>query len=199
MPLPANLAVNPDEFMDYYELLDLPQDATTAELRARINDLYAEAQANRDHRNPAKRREYQLWLDLLPQARALMTDETKRAKYDEYRRRYLDNALVPPYAEFLRGLEDKPAKADEAGSVLGLREQAAKTPPVAPPRRATAPAASGSSGGSATGAIAALVALVIVAGIAYAATHKIDIALIAGAVVAGIVYVVMRGGKKVAR
>ena len=101
MPLPANLAVSPDEFIDYYELLDQPQDASIAELRGRINDLYSEAQQHRDHRNAQKRREYLLWLDLLPGARTLLTEEVKRAQYDEYRQRLNSGAAVPSFKEFL--------------------------------------------------------------------------------------------------
>jgi hypothetical protein len=197
MPLPANLAVNPDEFIDYYELLDQPQDATTAELRGRINDLYSDAQANRDHRNPQKRREYQLWLDLLPQARSILTDDPKRAKYDEYRQRVLSGAAVPDYPEFLRELEGKPTQTEESASVLGLRDE---TPQ---------PVAKSTSAGSGTGApaapagskaaIFALAALVVGALIGFVATKDIAIALIAGAVVAAIVFFATRGGNKIAQ
>jgi curved DNA-binding protein CbpA len=196
MPLPEN-AVNPDEFLDYYQLLDQPDTATTAEVRGRINDLYAEAQANRDHRNPQKRREYQLWLDLLPQARSVLTDEAKRAKYDDYRRNLQSGASVPPYADFLRELEGKPAPSQEQASVLGLREEAkpTETAPKPPPR----PVSSGSGGGaSPTAGIAAIVALVVIAGIG-AAMGKLAIGLVAGAVIAAVVFMAMRGGNKVAR
>ncbi len=194
MPLPANLAVNPDEFFDYYELLDQPQDATIAELRGRINDLYTEAQANRDHRNTQKRREYQLWLDILPQIRSIFTDETKRAQYDEYRQRLSNGAAVPPYAEFLREVEGKPKASTDEASVLGLRDDAAVKPaPVLASTKLPAPPAAGPPA-----AAIALGALIVVAGIAYAVKQNIGIALIAGAVVAAIVFVAMRGSNKVA-
>jgi len=197
MPLPASLAVNPDEFIDYYELLDQSQDATTAELRGRINDLYSDAQANRDHRNPQKRREYQLWLDLLPQARSILTDDPKRAKYDEYRQRVLSGASVPPYDEFLRELEGKPTQSEESASVLGLRDETPQ-PVATATRGSSAPGAPTASAGS-KAAIFALGALVIAAVLAYVVTKDIAIALIAGAVIAAIVYFATRGGNKIAQ
>jgi hypothetical protein len=195
MPLPANLAVSPDEFLDYYELLDQPENATTAELRGRINDLYSEAQSNRDHRNPQKRREFQLWLDLLPTARSVMTDEAKRAKYDTYRKSLASGAIVPPYAEFLRELEGRPAPSQEQATVLGLREDAPK--PAADQARKAAPPAPTGGGGASTASIAAIIALVLIAGIG-AAMHQVPGGLIGGAIVAAIVFLAMRGsGNKI--
>ncbi len=192
MPLPENLTANPDEFLDYYHLLDQPDTATTAEIRGRINDLYAEAQANRDHRNAQKRREYLLWLDLLPGARTTLTDEAKRPKYDDYRKKLQAGENVPPYAIFVRDLAGKPAQPQNEAQDLGLRDEAPKTPlPKAKPTPA-------SGGGSSTGGIAALVALIVIAGIG-AVMGKIAIGLIAGAIVGGIIFMVMRGGNKVAR
>lgn len=195
MPLPDNLTLNPDDFFDYYELLDQPQTATIAELRGRINDLYAEAQANRDHRNPQKRREYQLWLDVLPQVRSIFTDEAKRAKYDAYRQSVNSGAVAQPYGEFLREVEGKPKASSEEASVLGLREDSVKAAPIASTAKIPTPP----SAGPPAGAIA-LGALIVVAAIAYFVTnpHNPGIALIAGAVVAAIVFLVMRGSNKVA-
>ena len=192
MPLPENLDANPNEFLDYYNLLDQPADATTASIRGRINDLYAEAQANRDHRNAQKRREYLLWLDLLPGARSVLTDETKRAKYNDYREKLQMGQNVPPYTEFLREAEGKPARSQEEAQVLGMREEAPKTP--LPKAKAT-PA---SGGDSSMAGIAALVVLVIVAGIGFATGHG-PIGLIAGAIIGGIVFMAMRSGNKIAR
>lgn len=186
MPLPENLAANPDEFLDYYHLLDQPDTATTAEIRGRINDLYADAQANRDHRNAQKRREYLLWLDLLPGARSILTDEAKRAKYDTYRAQMQSGEQVPTYTEFMRALEGKPAQSAAESQVLGLRDEKPKEKPVI--------AASTPSGGSSTAAIAALVVLVVAAGAGFA-TGNGPIGLIAGAILGGIVFMAMRAGK----
>lgn len=195
MPLPENLAANPDEFLDYYELLDQPADATTASIRGRINDLYAEAQQNRDHRNAQKRREYLLWLDLLPGARTILTDEAKRAKYNDYRQKLLAGEIVPPYGEFIRELEGKPASSPDEGNVLGLREDTTKTPAPMP---TNLPKSSDGGGDSSTAGIAALVVLVIAA-VAGFAMNQPAIGLIAGAILGGIIFMVMRGGNKVAR
>ena len=78
--LPYNLdAAHADGFVDYYELLQMPSSSSEEELRGRIQGLYSEAQANRDHRNLNKRRDYQALLEYLPQARnVLIEDQTKR-------------------------------------------------------------------------------------------------------------------------
>ena len=199
MPLPDSLTANPDEFLDYYQLLDQPADATTAVIRGRINDLYSEAQANRDHRNAQKRREYLLWLDLLPGARSILTDEAKRAKYNDYRQKVLAGDSVPPYAQFVRELEGKPTASQEQADVLGLREETSATPST--PATNLPTSGGGSSSGSSTAGIAALVVLIIAAVAGYAArgTDGVAIGLIAGAILGGIVFMVMRGGNKVAR
>lgn len=72
------------DFVDFYQLLDAPTDATTTALRRRINDLYAEAQSNRDHRNVNKRRHYEALCELLPYCRIVLLDADKRARYDRY-------------------------------------------------------------------------------------------------------------------
>jgi hypothetical protein len=201
MPLPENLAANPDEFLDYYELLDQPADATTASIRGRINDLYADAQQNRDHRNAQKRREYLLWLDLLPGARTVLTDEAKRAKYNDYRQKLLAGETVPPYAQFIRELEGKPAQSQDQGDVLGLRDDTPKTPVATPSTNLPKSGDGGGDSGSSTAGIAALVVLIIaaVAGYVVRGTDGIAIGLIAGAILGGIIFMVMRGGNKIAR
>ena len=66
-------------------MLNQPADAPTIQLRSRINEMYAEAQANRDHRNPERRRQYATLLYWIPQARNVLLHEGKRArKYDAY-------------------------------------------------------------------------------------------------------------------
>ena len=192
MPLPENLTANPDEFLDYYHLLDQPDTATTAEIRGRINDLYAEAQANRDHRNAQKRREYMLWLDLLPGARSTLTDEVKRAKYNDYRQKLQAGETVPPYTTFVREIEGKPAQSQNEAQDLGLREEKPK-PPLPKAKDTSAPAGNSSMAG-----IAALVVLVIAAGVGFA-MQQIAFGLIGGAILGAIIFMVMRGGNKVAR
>jgi hypothetical protein len=72
-------------FIDFYQLLDSPTDATTTYLRRVINELYSEAQSNRDHRNANKRRRYEALCELLPYCRIVLLDPGKRARYDLYR------------------------------------------------------------------------------------------------------------------
>lgn len=83
-------------FVDFYELLGMGREASTIQLRSRINEMYGEAQANRDHRNPDKRQEYQSLLHWLPVCRAVLLHEGRRAKY-EY---YIDNAQGENESEF---------------------------------------------------------------------------------------------------
>ena len=199
MPLPDSLTANPDEFLDYYQLLDQPADATTAVIRGRINDLYSEAQANRDHRNAQKRREYLLWLDLLPGARSILTDEAKRAKYDDYRQKLLAGESVPPYPEFVREVEGKPTQSQEQVDVLGLREDTAATASSTAP--VTNLPTSGGDGESSTASVAALIVLIIAAAVGYLAggTDGFAVGLIVGAILGGVIFMVMRGGNKVPR
>lgn len=72
------------DFVDFYQVLETEQEATTTHLRRRINDLYSEAQSNRDHRNVGKRRRYEALCELLPYCRIVLLDPDKRARYDRY-------------------------------------------------------------------------------------------------------------------
>ena len=93
-PSSANSAA-PD-FIDFYQLLGADAEATTTALRRKINDLYQEAQSNRDHRNPTKRRRYEALCDLLPYCRIVLLDPDKRARYDRYREEHEAGKPVPP-------------------------------------------------------------------------------------------------------
>jgi len=74
-----------DEFVDLYALLGVETDADDASIRKRASALYLEAQNNLDHRNPAKRLQWQqLYEVYLPQARHLLLDATRRAEYNRY-------------------------------------------------------------------------------------------------------------------
>ena len=83
------------DFIDFYQLLSADAEATTTALRRKINDLYTEAQSNRDHRNPAKRRRYEALCDLLPYCRIVLLDPDKRARYDRYREQHEAGEKVP--------------------------------------------------------------------------------------------------------
>ena len=72
-----------DEFVDFYEILELPVEAERSEIRKRISELYIEAQKNLDHRDFNKRvRNQQLFEMTLPQARYILLDDGRRDDYD---------------------------------------------------------------------------------------------------------------------
>ena len=72
-----------DEFVDFYEILELPVEAERSEVRKRISELYIEAQKNLDHRNFNTRvRHQQLFEMTLPQARYILLDAGRRDDYD---------------------------------------------------------------------------------------------------------------------
>lgn len=72
-----------DEFVDLYEVLELPFDADRTTLRKKINEMYLEAQRNLDHRTFATRIKFQeLYEITLPQARYILLDEGRRDDYN---------------------------------------------------------------------------------------------------------------------
>ncbi len=72
-----------DEFVDFYEILELPLEAERSEVRKRISELYIEAQKNLDHRNFNTRVRYQQLFEItLPQARYILLDAGRRDDYD---------------------------------------------------------------------------------------------------------------------
>jgi hypothetical protein len=117
-----NPAVKADGFVDFYELIHEDPEATITRLRTTINDLYNEAQANRDHRNLNKRRGYQEMLDLLPQARELLLDEDTRHKYNIYREEALNGIAKQSFEDWKK---ETLATGQDSGneSVLGVQEE----------------------------------------------------------------------------
>lgn len=93
---PSSASNAAPDFIDFYQLLGADAEATTTALRRKINDLYQEAQSNRDHRNPTKRRRYEALCDLLPYCRIVLLDPDKRARYDRYREEHEAGKPVPP-------------------------------------------------------------------------------------------------------
>jgi hypothetical protein len=93
-------APSQDDFVDLYEILELPTDAESETIRQRLNTLYLEAQQNLDHRNPKKRLQYQQMYEVyLPQARHLLLDAKRRAEYDRYLMAYHTGDKVAPAAK----------------------------------------------------------------------------------------------------
>jgi hypothetical protein len=89
------------DFIDFYDLLGAQTEATTTALRRRINELYSEAQNNRDHRNPNKRRQYEALCELLPYCRIVLLDPDKRARYDRYMEQAKSGHGVPPFENMM--------------------------------------------------------------------------------------------------
>jgi hypothetical protein len=84
-----------DEFVDLYEVLELPENADTETIRQRLNVLYLEAQQNLDHRNVKRRLQFQQMYEIyLPQARHLLLDTNRRGEYDRYLQAYRTGSKV---------------------------------------------------------------------------------------------------------
>jgi hypothetical protein len=78
----ANTEV-PVNFVDLYEVLQVPPETQASIIRKRIMELYLEAQKNLDHRNNKKRLFFNQMFEVhLPQARYLLLDPKRRATYD---------------------------------------------------------------------------------------------------------------------
>lgn len=92
-------ATSRDEFVDLYDVMDLPVDSDSETIRQRLNALYLEAQQNLDHRNAKKRLQYQQMYEIyLPQGCHLLLDPRRRAEYDLYLNAYRTGNKVAPAA-----------------------------------------------------------------------------------------------------
>jgi hypothetical protein len=102
-----------DEFVDLYEVLEVPENADTEQIRKRVNTLYIEAQQNLDHRNVKKRLQYQQMYEIyLPQARHLLLDSRRRAEYDRYLQAWRTGSKVET-------AEEAPAPKSPVGDMAG--------------------------------------------------------------------------------
>lgn len=108
------------DFIDFYQLLGADSEATTTALRRRINDLYTEAQSNRDHRNPTKRRRYEALCELLPYSRIVLLDPDKRARYDRYREQFEAGANVPSFEAMMDEIAGRIDDVAGDGEKIGL-------------------------------------------------------------------------------
>jgi len=228
-PIPFNLsgAQLPDSTIDFYTLLNEAPDASTEELRSKISAVYSEAQANRDHRNLTKRREYQALLELLPPARAALLEEPKRARYDDYLAKAKDGEAPLDFETFINDLMGLNEPMEEKTGLLGVQDKAAqpsvrsgdsnrtsapKTPTTSRPVPQNRPA-SASSGASYspssrpapssnTGLAGAAIAFVVGALLGYLVSHhQILPTLLMGVFFAALAFVVLntQGGKKIKR
>ena len=123
-PTAARGTAPESDFIDFYQLLEAPTDATTTALRRRINELYSEAQSNRDHRNPTKRRRYEALCEILPYCRLVLLDPDKRARYDRYMEKSQAGQSVPDFEammdEIVGRIEDEDM-GDERVGLLGVK------------------------------------------------------------------------------
>jgi hypothetical protein len=162
-------------YVDLYELLGAAPNASTIQLRSRINEMFGEAQANRDHRNLDRRQNYNALLHWLPVCRAVLLHEGKRAKYDAYAHAATSGQAPAPFKEFLDELAELPDGVAHIGAApLSVRAQerastaastaattsvapaapdAARPSTSAPPRVAT-PASTTSNASTASAAVA---------------------------------------------
>ncbi len=214
-------AVRSDGFVDFYELLSLPQTASTSEIQERIQALYSEAQANRDHRNLNKRRDYQTLLEYLPQARLVLPDPAKRALYDDYAAQARGGSLPSDFTTFIGQLSGQVAGEDDV-RVLGTPDgrgtrtvpktgsnTSGRTDTGSPSGASTAgsngqnrqPQVSSQGQAGPPSAVIAAVVFVVAAAILFFALHSLPIALIVGIVAAAVVWFVTqpKGGTPVGR
>lgn len=88
-----------EEFIDLYEILELPVDADRNTLRQRINELYLDAQHNLDHRHFATRVKFQQLFEVtLPQARYILLDDARRDEYNRLVRAFRGATVGGPPA-----------------------------------------------------------------------------------------------------
>lgn len=184
-----------DGTIDFYTLIQEPVDVDPDTLRSKIQSLYNEAQANRDHRNLTKRREYQTLLELLPRARMALLEPEKRARYNAYLASARSGTAEVEFDAFmsdLLGLEDT---MEEKTGLLGVQDRAAeprarviKTPVETPAATTSRSKASASSapGASSTAIIGGIIGVVLGAVIGHFVFHTIVptilVAIIVGAV-----------------
>jgi len=196
---PVADAVKPDGFVDFYQLISEAPNAPAEQVKTRISTLYDEAQANRDHRNIHKRRDYQLLLELLPQARSVLLDPGKRARYDEYAEQARNNRASIGFDEFMSQMTaDAGTEESERVGVLGVQEsttkgatgKAAKVKPAAATQTASSnQSAAGSPSSPLVGAaISLIVAALVFVLVRMAAHQEIPIALGAAAVAGAIAF-----------
>lgn len=112
-----------DGTIDFYTLLQESPDADVETLRTKIQALYNESQANRDHRNLNKRREYQTLLDWLPRARAALLEPEKRARYNAYLSSVQSGTAEVDFDTFMSELLGHNETMEEKTALLGVQDK----------------------------------------------------------------------------
>lgn len=121
-PLRLEKATHPDGFVDFYTMLGVSSDTPPEEIQENINSLYQEAQMHRDHRVPARRREYQTLLEILPQARLVLLDEARSKRYKAYCHAVEMELPRMPHTEFLGALVREKEATDTRTDILTIRD-----------------------------------------------------------------------------
>jgi len=158
-----------DGTIDFYTLIQEPPDADAETLRAKIQALYNQAQANRDHRNLTRRREYQTLLDWLPRAKSALLEPEKRARYNAYLASVQTGTAEVDFDAFMDDLLGHAETMEAKTGLLGVQDKDKTQPTRSGPVRATvqtvqtpaakspAPAPTSASPLALAGALAALV------------------------------------------
>jgi len=113
------------KWLDFYALLEVPVNASEDQLRKRIGKAYAEASANSDHRDLAKRHYYQALVErVLPQCRRVLLDPEWRAKYD---RQHILHSINDPsaqdYVTFIASARGTDTRSDATELPQRVREE----------------------------------------------------------------------------
>ncbi|RYG67770.1 hypothetical protein EON80_12925 [bacterium] len=188
-----------DGTIDFYTLIQEPVDADTETLNAKIQSLYSEAQANRDHRNLNKRREFQTLLELLPRARKALSEPEKRARYNAYLASARSGSAEVEFETFMGDLLGTNETMEEKTGLLGTqdssqpRARVIKAPTEAPSSaaaKAKKPVAA--SGGVKTGALVGSIGgFLIGAFIGNSMLGGLVPAILVGIIMAAIIFVVL--------
>ena len=188
--------------IDFYTLLGESPDADAETLRAKIGALYNYASANRDHRNLNKRREFQALLELLPPARTALLEEPKRARYDAYLVAARAGQADTDFETFMNDLLGNTEADADKTSLLGVQDKrsAPTSPSVEPKARvikapappvASRPSPPQSSGNPMLPIFGAVGGFVLGFVLGYVLLHGIVPALLIGAILAAIGFVVL--------
>lgn len=183
-------AVKPDGFVDYYQLLGVSSNTDSEQLQTRINELYSEAQANRNHRQMEKRREYETLLEMLPQARNILLDDDKRSRYDAYATQVQRGIATTDFSTFVSQLGNRSVADPDRVDVLGV----ADTPSTRPDRpKSAATKKKGPSERARASLIGTAISVIIfffIAFLTYVVKHDMGLAVLIGALVGVIAWFV---------
>ncbi|HVF85453.1 MAG TPA: hypothetical protein VM821_05700 [Abditibacteriaceae bacterium] len=125
-PKPSDRAPRSVDFVNLYEVLQMPQESAPADLRKRISVMYLEAQKNQDHRNAQKRMYFQqLYEVYLPQARFLLLEPKRRTEYDQHLTVYREDQAKSVELEEALNAGGTQTTGTQAASVLepGIEER----------------------------------------------------------------------------